>query len=508
MTLADNRIRKLVILGDGMAAWLSANVLAHVLAAQQVHICVAESGGEIDVDTFGPCVSTLPSIDLMHKLLGIDESTFMRRTNATFKLGTKLTGWVKQAESYFEPFGETGVNFEGIPFHHYWLALGGKEQAALSDYALSAVAANLGKFSHPLADTTSVLSTMAYGYHFDAALYTQMLRERATKHGIERLKGELTTVTHSDNGFVESLVLECDLRVPGDFFIDCSGPQGLLIAQALETGFEDWSPLLPCDRAISVSSRSADPLMPYTSATARAAGWQWRIPLQHSTDNGYVYSSRHVSDQDAAATLLANLDGSVRGEPRHQSFRSGRSAKFWNKNVVAIGGAASGLEPLASTGLHLVQRSLLRLIELFPDKSCAAGEATEYNRLMSSECERMRDFLLLHYALNGRDSAFWKDCRAMGLPPLLQRKIEHFRNRGRVVDYDEETFKPPSWAAVFLGQDVRPRCRDPLLDTVPPQQIATMLLRMKTAIRQAAEAMPTQRTYLAKIGAAAPVTID
>jgi tryptophan halogenase len=300
-----------------------------------------------------------------------------------------------------------------------------------------------------------------------------------------------------EDGFIAALQLDDGQRVEADLFIDCSGFRGLLIEGALKTGYEDWTHWLPCDRAVAVPCESAGELTPFTRSTARAAGWQWRIPLQHRIGNGYVYCSRFISDDEAAATLLANLDGPPRAEPRPLRFTTGRRKKFWNKNCIALGLAGGFLEPLESTSIHLIQKGLTHLLNFFPDRSCDLALADEFNRVAINEYERIRDFIILHYkATHREDAPLWRYCSTMGIPDTLAYKMRQFRNSGRVVKYGGDLFAAPNWIAVLMGQEIWPEHYDPLVDQHDPAQVQAGLRRIRHLVRRTAEAAPRHEEYL------------
>ncbi len=366
-------------------------------------------------------------------------------------------------------------------------------------------AASRNRFIRPLSDPRNVLSTFDYAYHFDAGLYARYLREVCESRGVVRQEGKIVKVElRPGDGFVQSVRMEDGRDIAGDLFIDCSGFRGLLIEEALATGYEDWSHWLPCDRAMAVPCTRAGDFTPYTRATAREAGWQWRIPLQHRTGNGYVYCSKYLSDDEAAATLLANLDGEALAQPRPLRFVTGRRKKFWNRNVIAIGLASGFMEPLESTSLHLVQSAVSRLLALFPDRDFDPLVIDEYNRVGINEYERIRDFLILHYKLTQRDDTpLWRHCSAMEIPATLQHKIDHFRRFGRLVtDGSSDLFGPPSWLAVHIGQLNIPERHDPLVDLRATDGDA-ILARIHTAMVESANELPTHADFIRKHCAAA-----
>ena len=490
----DNRaIRTVCIVGGGSAGWMAAAALANALQ-RGTAITLIESE---EIGTVGVGEATIPPIKIFNQQLGIAEADFVRATQGSFKLGIEFVNWGRQGHRYFHPFGTFGAEFDSVPLHHFWLRAHAKGEAGpLDDYSMAWAAASRGRFDVPSQDRRLVQSTFDYAYHFDAGLYAAFLRKYAEAKGVVRHEGKVANVAlNAESGHVESITLADGRDVAADFFIDCSGFRGLLIEGALETGYEDWTHWLPCDRAVAVPCTRGD-FTPYTRSTAREAGWQWRIPLQHRTGNGHVYCSRFISDDDAAATLLANLDGEALAEPRFLRFTTGRRKKFWNRNVVAVGLASGFMEPLESTSLHLIQSAIMRLLALFPDRSFDPLGIDEYNRLTSEEFARIRDFLILHYhATEREDSALWRYCRAMDIPDELAWRMEHFRRYGRLVSAGPELFLNPSWLAVHIGQFNWPERPDPMTDARAVD--GTRLLDgLRRVMGEAADAMPTHQDFI------------
>jgi tryptophan halogenase len=482
-------IRSLCIVGGGTAGWMTAAALAHALP-RGCAIRLVESD---EIGTVGVGEATIPPIRLFNETLGVDEAQFVRETKGSFKLGIEFVGWGGPGERYFHPFGTHGKPFDLVPVHQHWLAARAQGCAVpLDDLSMAWGAAARNRFARPLADPRSVGSTFDYAYHFDAGLYAAFLRRYAEARGVERLEGKVADVAlDGASGHVASVTLADGRSVAADLFVDCSGFRGLLIQGALQTGYEEWTRWLPCDRAVAVPSAVTEPLLPYTRSTARPAGWQWRIPLQHRTGNGYVYSSAHLSDDEAAATVLAHLDGAPLAEPRRLRFTAGRRRLFWHRNVVAIGLASGFLEPLESTSIHLIQAGIAKLLALFPTRAFDPAVTAEYNRIAIGETERIRDFLILHYHLNRRPEALWRACAAMDVPDTLRLKIDGFRRTGRHLSRDMDLFGQASWVAVHVGQGNLPEAWDPLIGYQPdPAASRRFVERLAQAIAQAAEGMP------------------
>jgi tryptophan halogenase len=500
--MPSNRVKDIVIVGGGTAGWMTVAALSKLLSREYT-IRLIESD---EISTIGVGEATIPQIKLFNQVLQLDEDDFVKKTQGTFKLGIEFVNWARLGDSYIHGFGGIGQDLGLIPFHHYWLKMA--QSGKVSDigaFSLNTAAAPRGKFMRSVDIGNSPLSNIAYAYHFDAGLYAQYLRHYAEARGVLRTEGKIinTTLRPAD-GFIEAVVLESGEKVGGDLFIDCSGFRGLLIEGALHTGYEDWTHWLPCDRAVAVPCAPAGAPTPFTRSTARSAGWQWRIPLQHRTGNGYVFSSKYLSEDEATATLLHNLDGEPLAAPRMLRFTTGRRKKFWNKNCVAIGLSSGFMEPLESTSIHLIQSSIARLISFFPDKNFSQTDIDKYNQQADFEFERIRDFLILHYHATERDDApFWDYCRAMEVPPELEEKTRIFHGNGRFLREGEELFGIHSWVQVMLGQRIQPRGYHPMVDLLSDAELEEFVGSVKTVLEKCVEAMPMHAEFIAKNCAAA-----
>jgi len=477
---------------------MAAAALSRFLRPDQCAIHLVESA---EIGIVGVGEATVPHIRFFNQTLGLDEADFMRKTHATFKLGIEFDNWARLGDSYVHPFGDFGRGYGDVKFHHVWnrLRLAG-DDTPLERYSLPIMAAKLARFAPPTNDPKSLLASFGYAFQFDATLFAPYLRAYSERRGVHRTEGRVVDVRlRGADGFIEGLKLASGEEITGDLFIDCSGFFGLLTEKSLHTGYEDWTHWLPCDRAVAVPCESAGPLLPYTRATAHGAGWQWRIPLRHRTGNGHVYSSRYTSDDEAAATLMANLDGKALAEPRLLKFVTGRRKKTWNRNCVAVGLAGGFVEPLESTSIYLIQAAITHLIEMFPDRNFDVVNTDEYNRIMDIEFERVRDFIVLHYCATERDDTpFWNYVRTMPIPDSLANKMELFRERGVVVDYKLGLFYEPSWVAVYVGQRVMPARFDPRLDDVPLDELRKHADQLRGAIRTGAEGMPTHADFITR----------
>lgn len=496
--MQEKSIKTIVVVGGGSAGWMAAAMFAHLFQGMY-RIRLVESE---EIATIGVGEATIPAIKKFNELLELDEVQFMRDTQGTFKLGIQFNDWLHKGSSYIHGFGVIGQDAGWLRCHHYWLKLNQLGKASdFANYSINTAACATNKFLRAQANMAdSPLGHIAHAYHFDAGLYAKFLRGYAEDRGVERTEGKVVDVAlDGENGFITSVTLASGEEVEGDFFVDCTGFRALLIGDALKTDYIDWGHWLPCDRALAMPCARSEDFTPYTRSTAHSAGWQWRIPLQHRTGNGHVYSSAHMSDDEAETILRANLDGEVLGDPLKVRFTTGKRHKVWNKNCVAVGLAAGFVEPLESTALFLIQSSVIRLIRLFPDGQIDQANVDEFNRQTDFEYERIRDFIILHYKATQRDdSAFWNYVRTMDVPDTLQRKWDLFAANGRIFREDEELFGEESWIQVFLGQGVMPRSYDPLVDLKSVPQLVQYLGNIENVIGKCVERMPSHAMFIDK----------
>ena len=480
---------------------MTAAGLAQKFKHSDVSITLIESE---QIGTVGVGEATLPHIRYFNQTLGIHEPAFMKATHATFKLGIEFRDWGKKGDHYIHPFGDFGRPVNSIPFYQYWIR---QELASgagrLSDFSYPIVMAEQGRFRLPDSDHSKIESTFGYAYQFDSSLYAKFLRGYAEDKKVKQIEGRVVDVAlDPESRHVQSLKLDNGDTYSAELFIDCSGFRGLLIEQALETGYEDWTKWLPCNRAIAIPTQSTDPILPYTRATALTAGWQWRIPLQHRIGNGHVYCSEFISDEEALSQLNSNLDAAPLADPNQLYFKTGKRRLLWNKNVVSIGLSAGFMEPLESTSIHLIQEGITALLELFPDSQMRQADQDEYNRRMDLQFDRVRDFLLLHYVATQRDdSEMWRYFRALTLPDSLQEKIDAWLSRGYIQAYEFGAFLPPSWVAVMAGQNLMPEGYDPRAQKLKTSALNDMIGGLHEEIRNAVSRTPDHQSAIKAMNA-------
>ena len=488
---SDNRIKRIAIVGGGSAGWIAASVLARALPNFGCSITVIESP---DIGTVGVGEATIPPILDLLQFLGIDQADFVKHTGATYKLGIKFIDWLRPNHAYWHPFGAFGTSINRRPFFHAWhKAKADGLEPEFNDFSLCAALGDAGKFAFPDMSQPGPAAGLRYALHFDAARVAVYLRAYAERLGVTRLERNVAQATQREDGFLDEVVFTDGGRLGADLFIDCSGFRGLLIEQALHTGYIDWHAHLPCDRAVATQTEMASPRTPYTRATARSAGWHWRIPLQERAGNGYVYASDHISDQDALDDLTTQLGETILGEPRFLRFTAGRRRQLWNRNCVAIGLSSGFLEPLESTSIHMAISGIYNLLDHFPDKRFDQTNIDSYNAELIHELEHIRDFIVLHYCLTQRDDApLWRYVSSMPLPDSLADRIERYRATGRIRPKGGELFTDLSWFYIFEGMGVTPDAYDPLMDVVSTGRIGNIMAGLA---KEHAEALALGRSH-------------
>jgi len=493
MMKSDNlkKIRRYVIAGGGTAGWMAASVLAKTMGAE-IELTLIESDA---IGTVGVGEATIPPLLKFNRILGINEADFMRATGATFKLGINFENWKDVGEDYFHSFGHTGKDHWTSGFQHFWLA--GKQRglaADFEDYCLEVVAGLQGKFAQ-LPD-----NGLNYAYHLDSSRYAKFLRNIAEENGVIRKEGKIDQVIlNKENGYIDTLKLESGETIQADFFIDCTGFRSILMGQALHVGYDDWSHYLPCDAAVAIQTKSVGDPLPYTRAIAHDAGWQWRIPLQHRTGNGLIYCSRYLGKEAAHERLLSNIEGDTLTEPNFIRFQTGARRKQWEKNCITLGLSSGFMEPLESTSIHLIQRSIMRFLRMMPANVISQADVDEFNGQTFEDMDKIRDFLIMHYCVTERrDSEFWRYCADMDIPDSVRQKIDLFSNTARVFRKNEELFAENSWIQCMMGQGIMPKSYHPIADKMSDKELKYFLGQIKKNVEMTSAKLPKHGDYVSQ----------
>ncbi|MED5355244.1 MAG: tryptophan halogenase family protein [Pseudomonadota bacterium] len=487
--MSERKVERVVIAGGGTAGWMAAAALSR-LVGRKLSVTLVESE---EIGTVGVGEATIPTILTINRLLQIPEPDFIKLTSGTFKLGIRFENWRTEGEDYFHSFGDTGKGSWAAGFHHFWLRakeLGLAEQ--YGEYCPELKAAEAERFA-----ITSE-NKLNYAYHLDASKYGVYLRKMAEASGVTRVEGKISHVdTSPHDGFIEALMLDNGHRIEGDLFIDCTGFRALLSEGALNTGFDNWSHWLPANRAWAVQSELSEHPKPYTRAIAHKVGWQWRIPLQHRAGNGLVFCNNFMDEETARDLLLDNVPEKTLIEPRPIRFTTGQRKQYWNKNCIAIGLSSGFIEPLESTSIHFIQNGIMWLLLMFPDLSIEESTVREYNTKMRSEAEHIRDFIVLHYALNERHGdPFWDHCRNMELPDSLKHRMELFERSARVFKPQDDVFAENSWVQVMMGQGLTPQGYHNIAQAMSSEQMTAFLKGIQHEVAQTVAKLPQHGAFV------------
>jgi tryptophan halogenase len=494
----DRRIRRIAIVGGGVVGWIAAVMLGRKLGGHcSIHVIETPEPA-----LPGQAEATLPPVLELLRFAGLDQNDFIDKTQATYCLGSKLLDWTAPGQAFWHPFGGFGAMIERRPFYHYWhkaRALGLKPKIELFSQEVAMASAN--RFIFPT-NSLGVAPHLRYALHVDVALTARYLRSVAERAGVIRLERKVVSATRREDGFIDELQFEDGGKLRADLFLDCSGARAQLIGEILESPFEDWKQWLPCDRLVHAPAALGEARPPYAQISARASGWQWRMPLQQNLSVGHVYSSAHQGDDDAVRELIAGIGAEPLAEPRRREISAGRRRLVWDKNVVAIGNAAGVLEPLAATDLHLVTNALFNLLDHFPDMQFDRANIASYNASIAEESERARDFVILHYCLPRRDdSPFWQERQLLALPDSLAQRIDLYRATGRIIQHRQELFTDLDWFWIFEGMGLVPRDYDPLIDTVDFEQVKRLMLAVTQKVSADAAAAPSHDSFFAQANA-------
>jgi tryptophan halogenase len=507
-------VRSVVIVGGGTAGWMTAASLAHRLQRLGLSITLIESS---TIGTIGVGEATVPAIRRYFESLGLNAFEVMKATNGTIKLAIEFDGWRHEGHSFMHPFGRYGLEAGPVAFHHLWNRLrqhcqqNSKNAGVLDEYSMGAQLARVGRMTLPPENARVDFEHFDWAVHFDASRFANFLRTFAEARGVRRIDARVAEVLRDgETEHIRGVRLDTGDILEAALFIDCSGFHRLLIERTLHSGFVDWRHWLMCDRAVALPCAAADAeqIAPYTRSRALDAGWTWRIPLQNRVGNGYVYSSDHISDEQALTALRGQLEGAALAEPNFVRFRAGHVRRFWIGNCVAIGLSSGFLEPLESTSISLIQMGIDKLLHFWPDEPMDPALAAEYNRLSVTEFERIRDFIILHYSANGRQSGpehgqLWRYCREMSLPETLTRKLALYRARGLIQQYDSESFFDPSWLCMYGNFGIDAGSWDPLANLLPLKDLDEVTRRAREDIARTARECTPHREFLRLAGALA-----
>lgn len=500
MNTAPTAVRRILIVGGGTSGWMSAAYLATQLRAAGGEVSLVESK---NVPIIGVGEATVPPLVGYLRALGMSEEEFMRRAHATYKLGVKFVGWHDGTDSFWHPFGPVGGSIDGMQLFHFWLKSlrAGDEPGDFCSYSTQATAGDRGRSVRPWNGRSPMHDRGQYAYHLDAHTFAEFLKDEAIARGTRHITDDVVRVDTDERGHIRQVMTREHGPLTADLYIDCTGFRALLAEGALGDRYVDWSGLLVCDRALAAPRPHDGVLAPYTKSTALSSGWVWQIPLTHRAGNGYVYSSRYISDDDARREFAAHLKVDPdKLEARILPMKVGCREHFWRGNCIAVGLASGFVEPLESTGIFLVQRAVALLMTYFPDTAFAPDLIRRYNERMRTTYEEVRDFILAHYVLSRRDdSPFWRDYRAMELPESLRATLAMYRDTGVVEPVQYAVFPEASWYAILAGQRCLPRTYHAGADLSDFGKVRAIMRAIREQNAQLCATLPSHEQYIAAL---------
>lgn len=485
---------RIVILGRDTALWLSAGVLAKALKPSGVTVEAVELPTAL---TPAEVAVALPPLEALHNQLGIDESALLRATDGAFSLGQNFA--CPGATPFLHAYGSVGAAIDGHDFFAYWLkARHFGLPVGLEDFSLTAAAARQGRMMIP-DDDTEVYGRCDYGYHLPALAYAGLLKSAAHRHltGAHQAlsaQAELDPAT----GDIRALLLDGDRRIEGDLFVDTTGPDAMLIGAAMTVASESWHPYFPADATIAASGPRLASIPAYAEVRATANGSTAIHPNAAHTHLIHAYS-RALTTDDQAFAQAGEAAGIALDDAIARTLHPRRRANAWERNCIAIGEAACVFDPVHGVGLHAVPLGLVNLLACFPAGSAYAAQRAEYNRVIRSSFERVRDFQSAHYACARYTGAFWDRAREAALSRELAHRIALFEARGEIAPMEEESFAPDSWRMLFTGHGLSPTSWLPAIDRTAPDAMKGQFRRMLGFVREQVLRQPTHDDYLASL---------
>ena len=493
-------LSKVVVVGRDADLWLTANALRQALAHADVKVTAIELPSRLD----GSRVSaSLPPLEALHARLKIDESALLRVTGGSFSFGQNIVAGCRRVPNFFHAWGAYGAPIDRSPFYPCWLkAVRFGLSSPFQSFSPTAVAAQNGRMLLP-DDATTAFGRTDYGYHLNTLPYVGVLKSNAAALGVALLEAKSVDVVGTQES-IAALIVDGSTRVEGEFFIDATGEEARLLGQAMHVPEESWQDYFPADRVLTARAPKFMSIPAFAEIRTSPFGWTALHPSRSQTGVVHTYSTAWAQD-DAALRAAAAVAGAPLSEPTFHALHPGRRSQSWAGNCVAVGAAACRFDPIHDVTLHALQLSVVHLWSLFPIGGEYAAERAEYNRIMRSYHERIRDFQCAFYSLNPFEGEFWRQARSLAAPATLTHKVNSFRARGDLAPMEDESFLPESWQALFTGFGVWPETWPPAIDRIPPDRLREEFRRIHEFIRAKVMEQPTHDSYLQNLGQGAAV---
>jgi tryptophan halogenase len=492
---AHRPLSRVVVMGRDIDLWLCVNAISRALGPAGVRVVAIELPTRLKPSHVS---ATLPPLEALHAKLDIKESSLIRATGGSFSFGQNIVDGSGRMPAFFHAWGAYGAPIHGSAFFPYWLkATRHGLNVSFQHFCLTAVAAQNGRMLLP-DEATSAFGRTDYGYHLQTMAYAGYLKSMSATLGVEIYEALNVVVERKESGSIGTLIIDGSQRVEGQLFVDATGEDGILIGQALGVPRESWRPYCSVDRVLSARAPAFATTPPFAEIRAGRAGWTALHPNQVATGVVHAYSNGTSSDE-AALESASTAAGVKLADASFHSVNPGVRSRVWEGNCVAVGGSACILDPIHDVELHALQLGVVHLLSLFPVTAQFTAERAEYNRIMRSYYERIRDFQCAFYSLSPFDGEFWRHARAQAVPPPLSHKIATFRARGNIAPMEDETFLPESWQSIFIGLGVMPEGWPPAIDRISTTSFNEEFRRTLEFIKGKVLEQPTHNGYLDSI---------
>jgi tryptophan halogenase len=487
-------LSRVVVIGRDADLWLCVNALSRALKLVGVQVIAIELPTQLKPSDV---IATQPPLEALHAKLGITEASLIRTTAGSFSFGQNFVGVAGPVPNFFHAWAAYGAPIERSAFFPCWLkATRQGMSVAFQDFCLTAVAATHGRMLVP-DEATAAFGRTDYGYHLLALAYAGYLKSISATLGVTLYQARNVTVERDDDGSIAALIIDGSLRVESPLFVDASGEEAILIGRTLAVPRESWAQYFSVDRVLTARAPAFTKIPPFAEIRTGPAGWTALHPNRVATGVVHAYSS--LSSDEAALESATAASAVPLADVSCHSVNPGVRRSVWEGNCVAVGGSACRLDPLHDVDLHALQLGIVHLLSLFPATGQFLAERAEYNRIMRSSYERIRDFQSVVYALSSFHGEFWRQARDRAVPQPLAHKIATFRARGDVAPMEDETFSPDSWQAMFTGLGVMPESWPPAVDRISPNRCKEEFRRALDFIKGKVLEQPTHDGYLANL---------
>lgn len=489
------RVASVIVVGRDVDLWLTAVALARALGPSGLSVEAVELPSRLRPSDIA---ATLPPLEALHAKLGIGEAEVLLEAASAFSFGQNFATGCAKCAPFFHAWGSYGRPIEDIEFFQIWRQA--RQQGLnvpLQRFCLTAVAAQNGRMLVP-DQAACAFGRTDYGYHLHTAPYALLLKSIAKAHGVRmREAQEIAVERREEEPAVAALLLDGARRLQADLFVDASGADAVLLGGALGVAQQSWRHLLASKRVLCARAPAFTSIPPFAEIRIGPYGWTALHPTRAAT--GIVHAC-DAGEDDGAFAAATSAAGIELADAALRSVDPGIREVPWQANCIAVGEAACVFDPIHDVGIQALQLGIVHLLTLFPVSGDFSAERREYNRIMRSRFERIRDFQCALYALSPFAGPFWQRNRELQMPDTLQHKVATFRARGHIVPMEDETFLPDSWRVLFTGLGIVPESLPPTIGRIPQQRLQTEINRSLELIRRKVLEQPQHDKYLESFG--------